>query len=332
LTESLEQQTATSEVLRVIASSPGELQPVFRAMLTNAVRICGGNLGDLYLREEGGFRMAASHNAPPAYVEARMRERVLRPPPDAPLSRLAVTKQVVQIADIRAIPSYIEGHPFVRDAVDLAGYRTVLAVPMLKDDQLIGAIAITRQEIQPFTDRQIALLQNFAAQAVIAIENARLLNELRESLEQQTATADVLKVISRSQTDVQPVFDAILSSAVRLLRGYSGVMTRIVADHIELAAFTSGDDAGDASLKAVFPQSLKSEIPHARAIRDRAPINIADTQTDHRTPEAVRATAHARGYRSWVTVPLLRHDEAIGTIAVRRSPRTIPRKHLGFTA
>src|SRR5262249_34235957 len=144
---------------------------------------------------------------------------------------------------------------------------------------------------------------------------------LRESLEQQTATADVLKVISRSQTDVQPVFDAIVSSAVRLLRGYTGTMTRIVADHIELAAFTSIDHAGEASLRALFPQSLKSEILHARAIRDRAPINIADSQTDPRIPEAVRASASARGYRSWVTVPLLRYDEAIGTIAVtRREP------------
>jgi two-component system NtrC family sensor kinase len=142
LDEAREERAALAEVLRVIASSPGELQPVFHAMLTNAVRLCGGKLGDLYLCEADGFRMAASHNAPPAYVEARTREPVLRPPPDAPLSRLAVTKQIVQIADIKTIPSYIEGHPFVRAAVDLAGYRTVLTVPMLKGDQLIGAIAI----------------------------------------------------------------------------------------------------------------------------------------------------------------------------------------------
>ena len=145
-----------------------------------------------------------------------------------------------------------------------------------------------------------------------------LRRELAEAREQQAATSEILRVISRSPTDAQPVFDTILSSAVRLLGGYSGVVGRIAADQIELAAFTSIDAAGDASLRAVFPQSLESETAHARAVRARAPINIADTQTDPDTPEAIRASARARGYRSWITVPLLRDNEAVGTIAVTR--------------
>ena len=145
--------------------------------------------------------------------------------------------------------------------------------------------------------------------------------ELAEARDQQTATSEILRVIGRSQTNVQPVFDTILSSAVRLLRGYSGTVTLIEGDQIELAALTSIDDAGDASLRALFPQSLNSETAHGWAIRERAPINIADAQTDSGTPEAVRASARARGYRSWLTVPLLRHDEAVGTISVtRREP------------
>src|SRR5262249_44216528 len=225
LSESLEQQTATSEVLKVISSSPGELGPVFQAMLENAVRICDAKFGNLWLREGDNFRIGATHGAPPAYADLRLREPVLHFSPGK-FSRLIATKQPLHIADLKTDQDYIERKPGPVGIVEKAGARTVLLVPMLKENELIGIVAIYRQEVRPFTDKQIELVKNFAAQAVIAIENTRLLNELRESLDRQTATAEVLKVISSSPGELTPVFNAMLANATRICEAKFGTLFR----------------------------------------------------------------------------------------------------------
>jgi GAF domain-containing protein len=325
LTEALEQQTATAEILRVISSSPTDVQPIFDAIVRRASRLCGGEYAIVTRYDGKLLHLAAQHNPRPGTADETARLFPQLPLRDASvLGRALFDASVIHFSDVETE----ELKPSVREAYRRIRLRAVVAVPMVHEGRPIGVVSVSRGAPGPFSDRQIALLQTFADQAVIAIENVRLFTELQASnrelttaLDTQTATSDILRVISRSQTDVQPVFDTILASAVRLLRGYSGLVTRIAGDQIELAALTSTDDAGDAATRAVFPQSHQSDGPHAQAMRDQAPINIADAQTDPRVPEAVRTNARARGSRSWVIVPLLRYDEAVGTIAVtRREP------------
>ena len=285
LRQSLEQQTATSQVLQVISSSPGNLKQVFATILENATRICEAKFGALYLSEGDGFRAIAMHNAPPAYEEARA--GVLHPPPSTSLWRAANTKQAVRIADVRLERGYLEGDPFVVSAVALGGYRSVLSVPMLHEGEVVGVITIFRQEVRPFTEEQISLVQNFAAQAVIALENARLLSELRqrtadltEALEQQTATSEVLRAISSSPSELDPVFQTMLTNAARLCEANFGTLTlnendtfRVVALHNAPKAF-----AELRRLQAIVHFGPKH--PLARQIATKQVLHIADVRTE----------------------------------------------------
>ena len=320
LTDSLTQQTATAEILRVISASPTNLQPVLDAVVRSAARFCGADDAELF-RLDGDYLAVTAHFGPiPAPVG-----RLIPVAQGSVSGRAFAERRAIHVADLQA---EAEEFPVTSRIARELGFRASLSVPLLREGTAVGTITLRRAEVDPFTDKQIKLLETFADQAVIAIENVRLFKELEarnrdlaEALDQQTATSEILHVISRSQTDVQPVFDAIVASVVRLMGAYTGMLTRIAGDQIEMAALTGTDAAGAAATRAVFPQSLQSEEPHAQVIRDRVPLNIADAHTDPRVNEAHRAVARARGNRSWAIVPLLRHEEAVGSIGVtRRDP------------
>ena len=322
LTKSLEQQTATSEVLKVISSSPGDLELVFKAMLENASRICEAKFGVLWLCEGGGFRCGALHNAPPAFAEERQRHPVVHPPSGSGLRQLADTKQVAQVADMKAVRPYLERDPFVVASVDLGGYRTVLNVPMLKEDELIGAISIFRQEVRPFTDKQIELVKNFAAQAVIAIENARLLSELRqrtndlsEALEQQTATSEVLKVISSSPGHLEPVFDAMLENATRVCGAKFGILFRFEDGLFHPAALLDVPPAFADFLDRQGAFAPEPGRPFGRLSQTKKVIHVVDMATEPTPGPSFRYG----GARSIIAVPMLKENELVGAFFIYRT-------------
>jgi len=315
LKEAQEQQTATSTVLRVISNSPGNLEPVFAAMLENAVRICDANWGTIHRWDGGALHLMATHNLPPAFAEVRGRTSHYHPHPKSLFGRLVASKVAVHTADSAAEQVYTEKlDPTYVAAVELGGCRTVLGVPMLKENKLIGAFAVARQEVRPFTEKQIALVENFAAQAVIAIENTRLLNELRESLEEQSATSEVLRVIGQSQMDVQPVFDAVAESAARLCESFDSAVWRREGDRLLLVAHHGAISQTGSEFLPLVRGTVAS-----RSVLDGRTVHIANIQIEGDEFPNTRENARRQGYRTILSVPLMREGVAIGTIVLRRT-------------
>ena len=323
LTEALEQQTATSEVLQVISSSPGDLEPVFATILENAVRICDAKFGNIHRRDGDALHLMATHNTPPAFAEYRRRS-LWRPNPITAVGRTIATKKVVHIADIAAEEVYTgQREPNYVEAVELGGVRTFLAVPMLKENELIGVFTVYRQEVRSFTDKQIELVKNFAAQAVIAIENARLLNELRESLEQQTATSEVLRVISSSPGELSPVFQAMLENATRICEAKFGNLFlhdqgtfRAVAWHGEPTYVENW------SRQSSIIISDEPRIPLARLAKTQRTVHVADLRAEPAYKAGSSAPlvtlVDSGGARTLLIVPMLKEHALVGAIAIYR--------------
>ena len=315
--EALEQLSAASEILRAISSSPGKPEPVFQAILEHATRICEARFGVLNLYDGDAFRRVATHNTPPQFA-TRIGE-IIRPHPASGLAHLARTKQVAHIDDLRTRPPYLEGEAATVALADLAGARTILMVPMLRETALVGNIGIFRQEVHPFSERQIELVETFAAQAAIAIENARLLNELQQSLQQQTATAGVLKILGRSTFDLRSVLQTVVESAARLCDADIASIPRPKGATFDYVV-TYGYNADLRDLLQRTPLPTDRGTAAGRAVLEGRTIHVPDVLRD---PEyGFFEGQKAGGYRTVLAVPLMREGVAVGVlIMARTAPR-----------
>jgi len=322
LSEALEQQTATSEVLTVISSSAGELQPVFNTMLAKAIKLCDASFGAMWLVDGDGYRTAALHgNLPDTYLEQWRSGTLHRPKAVVPMVRAIRSREPVHVIDMLEDDAYLENDPLARSVVDIAGIRTLLTVPMLKDNEAIGVVTIYRKEVRAFSNKQVDLVSNFAAQAVIAIENTRLLNELRESLQQQTATADVLKVISSSPGDLEPVFNAMLENAVKICDAKFGTMLRVEGDGYRVVAMHGAPMAYAKERRHNPLLRVGPTNPLTRLARSRELQHIADIRTDQayldRDLPFVQLADFA-GARTLLSVPMLKESNFVGAIVIYR--------------
>src|SRR5262249_48585131 len=313
LTEALEQQTATSEILRVISSSPTDLQPVFETILANATRLCGTRNAGLYRFDGELLHFAAGHNLPPDMI-ARQQSNPVRPGRESANRRAALERRTIHVPDVLVATNF---HAYGTEVIRREGRRSTLAVPLLKEDTLLGVIVTSHyDEVRPFTDNQIKLVETFADQAVIAIENVRLFKELKESLEQQTATSEILGVIASSPTDLQPVLDAIAQSAARVCGSDDATIRLIEDDTLSLVAHYGTIPFALARLP------LASRTPSNEAILQRKTVHISDVLTGaERFPDSglVRDPRDPRGIRTYLVTPLLREGTPIGVIIIRRT-------------